>query len=129
MDRPTFSKLSSRQRFFLSMLIEGAQGIRLYGNFEAYKETASRAMPTGAALSQAEFRGLVDAVPGLRLETNPDVTQAGVYAWLPSAHRLECADLLTQTMRSDHLRPHPSPEARACGADDGGVLCFERQRG
>jgi hypothetical protein len=103
------SHLSPAQRYFLSELTKGAQGICRYASFEAYSEEGGQVRCTGATLSPEQMAQLVEAVPELEYQPvanarDDDGGEVGGFLWLPSASRGRYADLLTMSMATESVR-------------------------
>jgi hypothetical protein len=96
--------LQPAQRAALQALAEGAQLLYKWGRWEAYRELAGKTAPMGVVLTTQQMTELVDAVPAMALQPNPGPEQAFGFAWLPAKHRPDCADQLTLSMRTDHLK-------------------------
>ncbi len=104
MRKNKFSQLDQQQRTALQALAAGAQLLYKWGRWDAYQEVAGKTVPSGVSLSTEQLTGLMDAVPAISLEPNPGPGQAFGFAWLPAAHRAACAEQITLTMRTEHLR-------------------------
>lgn len=95
--------LSSRERMLLAALAGGAQLVlRDGGVWEAYAEVEGTVRPLGLRTEHERLIALKQVAPGLAFQ--PNCEPHCDFAWLPSAHRETLRDLLTLSMRTQHLR-------------------------
>lgn len=95
--------LGSRQRRFLAELTRGAQGVLVFGKFEAHREEDGKVRPSGAALTRGEVDELAAAVPGLHFRAADAAARRPAYVCMPAELRARYADALTHTMPTSHL--------------------------
>jgi hypothetical protein len=110
--------LAPRERMLLTALANGAQLVlRDGGVWEAYTEVEGSVRPLCLRTQHERLVALMNFAPQIVFQ--PNCESQCDFAWLPSAHRDQLRDLLTLSMRTQHLRviqaeelPSPHREQR-----------------